>query len=332
VGDVDFGPQSVWGVRHYFEEQLRWFDRWLKDVPNAVEREPPVRIFVMGGGTGRRTPQGKLDHGGCWREEREWPPARTRSTPYYLHGDGSLRREPPGRDDLPRRYTFDPSHPVPTLGGSLCGLMELPPDTSDLDSMWKPFISPVARLRHIVKTGPTHQKEEPHVFGARPPYPLLADRPDVLVFQTPPLAEPVEVTGSAVVKLWVASTAVDTDFTAKLIDVHPPNADYPEGYHMNLVDSVIRTRYRNGWEKEKLMKPGEVYPVEIRLPPTSNLFAAGHCLRVDISSSNFPRLDVNPNTGEPVGRHTHLRKADNTVFLDQARPSHVVLPIIPGGG
>src|SRR5262249_34840798 len=157
-------------------------------------------------------------------------------------------------------------------------------------------------------------------------YPLLADRPDVLVFQTPPLAEPVEVTGSAVVKLWISSTAVDTDFTAKLIDVHPANADYPDRYHMNLVDSVIRTRYRNGWENAERLAPGQVSLVEIRLPPTSNPFAAGHRIRVDISSSNFPRLDVNPTAGEPVGRHTHLRKADNTVFLAQARPSHVVLP------
>src|SRR5262249_24669172 len=152
--------------------------------------------------------------------------------------------------------------------------MELPPETGDLDPMWRRFISPVARLWHIVPIGPAHQKEGPHIFGARPPYPLLADRPDVLVFRTPPLKEAVEVTGTVVVKLWVASSAVDTDFIVKLIDEYPPNRDYPDGYHMNLVDSVIRMRYRNGWERAELMEPGCVYPVEMALQPTSNLFAA----------------------------------------------------------
>jgi len=328
VGDVDFGPESVWGVRRYFEEQLHWFDRWLKGEPNGVEREPPVRIFVMGGGDGRRTPQGKLRHGGRWRQEAEWPPARTRFTPYYLHADGTLSPEPPGPDDQPRRYTFDPAHPVPTIGGSLCGLMELPAAEGDLDPMWRRFLSPVTRLRHVVPIGPAHQKEASHLFGARPPFPLLADRPDVLVFETPPLAAAVEVTGAPVVTLWVSSSAVDTDFTAKLIDVYPASLDYPEGYHLNLVDSVIRCRFRNGWEKEELMEPGRVYRVTIRLQPTSNLFAAGHRIRIDISSSNFPRLDVNPNTGEPLGRHTHSVTAHNTIYAKRDRPSHVVLPII----
>ncbi len=329
VGDVDFGPESVWGVRRYFEEQLRWFGRWLRDDRTGVEDELPVRIFVMGGGSGRKTAQGKFDHGGRWRHEREWPIARTRQTVHYLHGDGTLRLDPPGPDAALRSYTFDPEHPVPTIGGSLCGIMELPVESGDLDQMWRRFISPVARLRHIVPTGPAHQKEGPHILGARPPCPLLADRPDVLVFRTPPLSEPVEITGPIIVRLWVSSSAVDTDFTAKLIDEYPPSADYPEGYHMNLVDSVIRTRYRNGWDREEMMEPGRVYAVEIRLQPTSNLFAAGHRIRIDISSSNFPRLDVNPNTGEPVGRHTHMVKARNTVYMDRERPSQVVLPIIP---
>ena len=98
---------------------------------------------------------------------------------------------------------------------------------------------------------------------------------------------------------------------------------------MNLVDSIFRTRYRNGWEREELMEPGEVYRIRIALPPTSNLFKAGHCIRVDISSSNFPCFDLNPNTGEPMGRHTHMVVAHNTVYVDGARPSHIVLPIIP---
>jgi putative CocE/NonD family hydrolase len=131
------------------------------------------------------------------------------------------------------------------------------------------------------------------------------------------------------VKLWIASSAVDTDFTAKLVDVYPANPDYPDGYHLNLVDSIIRTRYRSNWEREELMTPGVAYLVQIQLPPTSNLFVAGHRIRVDVSSSNFPRFDINPNTGEPIGRHSHSTVARNTVFLDGEHPSHVVLPVIP---
>jgi putative CocE/NonD family hydrolase len=205
--------------------------------------------------------------------------------------------------------------------------MELSADDAKLDPMWRKYLHPVTRLRDIVAIGPLHQRETPDVYGAHPPYPLLADRPDVLVFETAPLSEAVEVTGSSIVELWVSSSAVDTDFTAKLIDVYPPNEDYPQGYHMNLVDSVIRVRYRNSWEKEELMEPGQVYRVRSRLPPTSNLFQAGHRIRVDISSSNFPRLDLNPNTGEPMGRHTHTLVAHNTVYVDRSRASHIVLPI-----
>jgi uncharacterized protein len=283
----------------------------------------------MGGGNGQCTPQGKLYHGGAWRDEQEWPLARTQPTTYYFHVDGGLCQEPPVVEAASLGYDFDPNHPVPTIGGSLCGIMELPPETDALDDMWRRFLSPVLRLRHIVATGAMHQQETPAVFGAQPPYPLLADRPDVLVFQTEPLVEAVELTGAITVKLWISSTAVDTDFTAKLVDVYPPNADYPAGYHMNLVDSVIRTRYRNGWEQAVLLEPGGVYAVQIHLPPTSNLFPAGHRLRIDISSSNFPRLDVNPNTGEPVGRHTHTVVAHNRVYLDRQWPSQVVLPVIP---
>jgi putative CocE/NonD family hydrolase len=195
--------------------------------------------------------------------------------------------------------------------------------------MWTRFLNPVLRLRNVLSPGPAHQAETPEVFGARPPYPALAERPDVLVFQTEPLQESVEVTGPALVRLWVGSTVPDTDFTAKLVDVYPPSDDYPRGYHMNLSDSLIRCRFREGWDREVFMEPGGVYAVEIALPPTSNLFAAGHRIRLDVSSSNFPRLDVNSNTGEPVGRHTHQRAAHQTVYADAEHPSHVVLPIVP---
>jgi predicted acyl esterase len=283
----------------------------------------------MGGGDGHRTAQGRIFHGGRWRGEQEWPLARTQYTPYYLHGDGFLSVELPAPDALPRSYDYDPQHPVPTIGGNLCGIMEMPADDGNLDPMWRRFLSPVTRLRHIVGIGPYHQKEEAHIFGAKPPYPRLAGRSDVLTFQTEPLAEAVEVTGPVVAKLWISSSAADTDFTAKLVDVYPPNADFPDGYEMNLVDSVIRTRFRNGFEREEMMEPGQIYPVTITIAPTSNLFQAGHRIRIDISSSNFPRLDANPNTGEPLGRHTHTIVAHNSVYVEADHPSHVVLPIVP---
>jgi putative CocE/NonD family hydrolase len=327
---VDFGPDSVWGVQRYFAEQLAYFDRHLRDEPPpAPADEAPVRIFVMGGGSGRRTAAGKLDHGGRWREEQEWPLARRVETAFYLHGDGSLTTSPPAVGAEPRRYAFDPAHPVPTLGGLYCSIGELPAEGAGMEQAWARFLSPVLRLRDLLTPGPVDQKEDPAFFGSEPPYPRLAERPDVLVFQTDPLGEPVEVTGRATVRLWISSSALDTDFTAKLIDVHPPNEDYPEGFDMLLNDSVIRCRYREGFDREVLLEPGEVVPVTIALPPTSNLFDVGHRIRVDISSSNWPRLDVNPNTGEPMGRHTHQVVANQTVHVDADHPSHVVLPVIP---
>jgi putative CocE/NonD family hydrolase len=326
VGDVDFGQAARWGDAVYNAERLRWFDRWLKDVPTGVDDDPPVRIFVMGGGSGRKTPEGHLAHGGSWRSEQEWPLARTRLTTFYLHANGRLEADAPAGDDPPVGFVHDPVHPVPTIAGPVTGFYELVPIGAGMNPF---YLTPRARMRSIVLDGGAHQKEEPGIVGARPPYLPLASRSDVLVFETAPLTEAVEVTGPILVKLWISSSAPDTDFTAKLIDVYPASEDYPAGYHLNLVDSIIRCRYRESWEQEKLMEPGEIYPVEIRLPPTSNLFQAGHRIRLDLSSSNFPRFDVNPNTGEPMGRHTHAIVARNAVYLDRDHPSQVILPIIP---
>jgi uncharacterized protein len=320
--DVDFGPDSVWGVRRYFEEQLRFFDAYLKEAGEPLD-DAPVRIFVMGGGSGRRTADGKLDHGGRWREEREWPVARTRARTYWLHGDGTLSEQDPGHAE-PRRFTYDPAHPVPTIGGNYCAVGELPAEGPAIEPAWARLVNPTLRLRNLLTPGPADQAEAPEFFGSRAPYPRLSQRPDVLVYQSEPLAEPVEVTGRAQVHLRVASSAPDTDFTAKLVDVYPPNEDYPDGYDMLICDSIIRCRYRNGFEQEELMETGRPYDVRILLPPTSNLFAPGHRIRIDVSSSNFPRLDRNPNTGEPIGRHTHEVVAEQTVF-----GGHVVLPVIP---
>ena len=150
----------------------------------------------------------------------------------------------------------------------------------------------------------------------------------MLVFQTEPLAADTEVVGPIIVKLFAASTAPDTDFTAKLVDVYPPSKDYPTGFEMNLTDGIIRARYRNSPEKPELMKPGEVYKFEIEPFPTANVFKKGHRIRVDISSSNFPRFDVNPNTGEPIGMNRREQTADNSVYHDAAHLSSIVLPIV----
>jgi putative CocE/NonD family hydrolase len=320
--DVDFGPDSVWGVQHYFEEQLRFFEAYLRDDGEPLS-DPPVRIFVMGGGSGRKTALGKLDHGGRWRDEREWPLARTTPETWYLGSDGSLSCEQPAEGE-PRRFTYDPAQPVPTIGGNYCAVGELPADGPGIEPMWARLLNPTLRLRNVLTPGPADQKESAEFFASRAPFPRLAERADILVYQTEPLAEPVEVTGRATVHLRISSSAPDTDFTAKLVDVHPPNEDYPDGYDMLLCDSIIRCRYRNGFEREELMEPGEQYDVSIMLPPTSNLFAAGHRIRIDVSSSNFPRLDRNPNTGEPMGRHTHEVVAENAVHSGS-----VMLPVIP---
>lgn len=328
TGDVDFGSQAVWGVARYFEEQVRYFDQHLKGIA-PVDDDAPVRIFVMGGGDGHRTAEGKYFHGGKWRNEQEWPLERRVNSTLYMKVDGSLNESAPSDASASLTYSFDPENPVPTVGGSLCGLMELPEETGNLDDMWSRFLSPVLKLRHIVGIGGINQKESPEIFGSKAPYRALADRDDVLVFMTEPLKEDLEVTGVITADLWISSSALDTDFTVKVIDLAPANSAYPEGYALNIVDSILRVRYRNSWEREELLEPGKIYPIHITLAPTSNVFKAGHRIRVDISSSNFPRLDINPNTGEAVGKHTHTVVATNTLHCDREHPSALHLPVIP---
>ena len=150
----------------------------------------------------------------------------------------------------------------------------------------------------------------------------------MVVFQTEPLEAPVEVVGPIRVVLYASSTAVDTDFTVKLVDVYPPSEDFPTGFEMNLTDGILRARYRNDPSRPEPMTPGEVHELVIRPYPTANRFKAGHRIRIDVSSSNFPRFDVNPNTGEPLGRHRRSVTADNSIHHEPAYPSHVVLPLV----
>ena len=184
----------------------------------------------------------------------------------------------------------------------------------------------------VMEGGAYDQRDGPEFFGSEPPYRPLAERPDVVVFQTAPLHRETEITGPIVVTLWISSDAPDTDFTAKLVDVYPPGEDYPEGFAMNITDGILRARYRDSWEQPSLMRPGVIYRLTIEPFPTSNLFARGHRIRVDLSSSNFPHFDLNPNSGEPEGAWTTTRVARNTIHLSRPCPSHIVLPLVPRTG
>jgi hypothetical protein len=303
-GDVAFGPDATldsW-AGEWRAYRLRFFDQAVKGTRLD---EPAVRVFVMGGGSGRCDAAGKLEHGGRWITAEDWPPPGVDFVPFHLHGDGTLVRAAPARDAAPLSYDFDPAHPVPTIGGAM----------SSLD--------PVAFA------GAWDQVAGEEFFGCAPPYLPLAARRDVLVFQTPPLDRPLQAVGPIEAYLWVATDGPDTDFTAKLIDVHPASADYPRGYAMLLTDGIVRLRYAEDPAHPRLRRAGEVVRARVTLFPTANLFMPGHRIRLDIASSNFPKFDVNPNTGEAEGRAVRRRIAVNTVFVDAGRPSRVVLPLLP---
>ncbi len=311
-GDLYFGADAP---IDYNDLKLAWFDHYLRGMHTEVADWSPVRIFTMGTGDGSRAIlgapgvnseyPGRVYHGGYWRSVSDWPLPDTNLTPYYLHGDGTLSLDVPEEDaSPPSAYTFDPRNPVPTMGGGIYA------------------------SETIMRPGAFDQRGRSDFFGCTNNLPLNA-RSDVLTFQTGYLEEDVEVTGPIEVLLFAASTAVDTDFTAKLIDVFPPSSEYPEGLAFNITDSIIRARYRNGWTNPEPMTPGLPYELAFQLYPTSNVFRKGHRIRLDVSSSNWPRFDVNPNTGGPQGREPRYEQAHQSIYHDAARPSHIVLPIQP---
>lgn len=305
-GQISFGADAA--ISDPLAWRLEWYDRWLKDADNSVGKQAPfatpVRIFVMGTGDGSRTNQGMLNHGGYWRDEQEWPLARTQYVAWHLHPEGKLSSKKPSQDDGSTSFVFDPTDPVPTIGGN------------------------ISSGNDILLQGAWDQKGGPDVWNWKQPIPLSA-RNDVCVFRSEPLPADLEVTGELSVELWVTSSAVDTDFTAKLIDEYPPSADTPGGFDLNIGDGILRTRFRESLKVETLMTPGEVCRITIRLYPTSNVFRKGHRIRLDISSSNFPRFDVNPNTGEPLSQHRRMQTAVNTILHSSKYPSHILLPVIP---
>jgi len=268
-----------YGMPGLLQLQLRWYDYWLKRRANGMDKQAPIRLYVMGAEK--------------WRDEHEWPLARTRFTRFYLHscgranslcGDGRLTGSPPEADEPPDRFVYDPANPVYTLGGQI----------STHADVW----------------GPRDRRS-------------AQKRSDVLVYTSEPLAHDTEVTGPVDVELFAASSAVDTDFTATLTDVHP------DGRAIHICEGIRGATFRESLERPTPIEPGRVYRFPISLWETSMVFKAGHRIRLEISSSNFPRYARNQNTGLPLGTSAEIRKAQQTVYHSRRHPSCLVLPVIP---
>ena len=302
-GDVDFGAQAVFDGQideDWLTYREKWFAHYLKDEADP-KQAGRVHLFLMGTGTGKKTEAGHLDHGGRWIESTDWPLPEAKPLDLYLHADMSLQTSAPQAETAAISYDFDPRNPVPTIGGSL---------TSG---------------EPIFTGGGFNQVESEAFYGCtRPGLPLIA-RHDVLSFETDILAEDTSIAGPVEIELWVTTDALDTDFTAKLVDVYPPSEDYPRGYALNITDGIFRVRYRNGFDKPEPVGKGEVFRITISPFATANMFKKGHRIRLDISSSNFPKYDVNPNTGEPEGTSHRKKTAVNTVFMHKGRASKLKL-------
>lgn len=277
AGDaLDFGPDARLDAHKLY---LAWHDRWLKGIENGMDRTAPLKLFIMGENV--------------WRDEQEWPLARTRYTKFYIGsggkantaaGDGTLGLNPPGGAGLDR-YTYDPASPVPSLGGNIC-CSSVPGGVADF----------------------------------RP----VENRDDVLVYSTPVLTGPVEVTGPIRMKLYASTSAKDTDWVVRLLDV------YPDGRVINLQDGILRARCREGKNRPaSLVEPEKIYEYDVDMWATANVFLPGHRIRLEITSSNFPRFDRNLNTGEDPATGTRMEIARQTIYHSAGYPSHVVLPVIP---
>lgn len=285
LGEIDFGPAAVQEADH----SLRWHEALLQAGDVNRFSAAPIRLFVMGRNQ--------------WRDEQEWPLKRTRWTRFYLRSggcaadapeDGRLDVAAPPAGEPADRYIYDPDDPVPTLGGN----HSVGPYNPGLYELCLP--------------GPYDQRS-------------VERRRDVLVYTTATLERDTEVTGPVAVTLWIASTAPDTDFVARLTDVHP------DGRSMNLTEGILRVRYRDRqWAEPTPMEPGTVYRIEIELQPTSHVFFAGHRIRLAVTSSCFPLWDRNLNTGESSTGGTRVQTARQTIYHDGERPSHLLLPVIPG--
>jgi predicted acyl esterase len=264
------GRRATFGIDH----QLRWFDRWLKDIDNGIDREPPVRYYLMGDTEDSAAP------GNEWRDASSWPPP-PRPTSFFLHPEKVLTTMMP-KNMSSLSYAYDPKDPVPTVGGA------------NLISGGK---------------GPMDQRQ-------------IEGRQDYLRFQTEVLEAPLEVAGRVTVDLYVSSDAPDTDFVAKLVDV------YPDGYEALLTDGIIRARYREGIDREVMLKPDEVVRVRVDLWSTAIVFNKGHRIALHVTSSNDPRFDPNPNTGHPQRADNETQVAKNAIHFSPQHPSRLLLPVV----
>jgi putative CocE/NonD family hydrolase len=280
LGEIDYGPQAL----AENDATFRWLDCLLHDRDAAAFQRAPIRLFVLGANE--------------WRDEYEWPLARTRWVRYYLRTGGTLSVDPPGdeppADEPADHYTYDPADPAPTTGGNHS-------------------IGPYnPGLYEWVKPGPYDQR-------------AVEARWDVLVYTSDVLAHDTEVTGPVTVVLYAATSAPDTDFVGRLADV------YPDGRSINITEGVIRARYREDvWGQPRLLEPHRVYQYTIDLQVTSALFLAGHRLRVDVTSSGFPLWDRNLNTGHDPATDTTMAVAEQTIQHSAAYPSHIQLPVVSG--
>jgi uncharacterized protein len=259
----------------------RWFDHFLKDMDNGVTNEPKVRAYMMGAN--------------AWRTYDAWPPKQVQFVPYYLSsdgransvlGDGRLSSTKPARDGSDS-FTYDPLHPVPSLGGSNCCF-------------------------------------SPSMAGGSFDQSSIEVRSDILVYSTPPLSRTVEIAGPVRVTLYLSSDRKDTDLTIKLLDV------YPDGKAYNLDENILRVRWREGWDRPVFMAPGQTYKVDLGPLQTSNAFLPGHRIRIEVSSSNFPRFDRNLNTGGNNYDEKDPLTAHNVIHFGAAHPSLIELPVING--
>lgn len=266
------------------ELSLAWFDHFLKGIDNGIATGPRVDYFVMGENR--------------WHVADSWPVSGTQFRSWYLHsgghaaastGDGVLDESSPGESDAPSaadHFTYEPWNPVPSVGGHSCCLW-----TSSSQGQFDQ--SAIERRR------------------------------DVLVYTSQPLAQPLQIAGPVTVVLYASTSARDTDFTAKLVDV------FPDGTAINLNNGIQVARLRNSLERPALLTPGRTYRYEIHVWPTANLFRAGHRIRLEVSSSDYPQFAPNPNTGEPFGRSAKWRSARQTIFHDSTHPSALILPVTP---
>jgi putative CocE/NonD family hydrolase len=283
---VTYGDDSSSPIRSY---QIEWLDHWLKGAPEDARQFSPEKWHAVRAEVDEAPVHLFVMGVNRWRDEPDWPLARAKTTALYLASEGALQwkagqmKTPESSGDS---FIYDPRNPVPTRGGAVC---------------CDPKIFP---------WGPIDQRP-------------VEKRKDVLVYTSAPMKQDLEVTGPIRVVLYASTSAFDTDFTAKLVDV------FPNGEARNLTDGILRMRYRDGLEKAELAEPGKVYPLMIDAGVTSNVFLAGHSIRVEISSSNFPRFDRNPNTGRAFADETTLKKAQQTIYHSRQYPSHLMLPVIP---